>query len=523
MTNKTPSPDAPPSGADAPVANADVTIPPASRSFTRVVHTLRIWWRDAVTRTVDQAAVIANRREESDFTARYIFMLMMSAGIAILGLLLSSPAVVIGAMLLSPLMGPIIGLGFSLAVGDFNWMRQAARTLAIGTILSVLLCAFIVMLSPLQTVTSEIAARTRPNLFDLGVALFSALAGAYAMIRGREGTVVGVAIATALMPPLAVVGFGLATLNLTVFTGALLLYITNLMTIALTAAVMARLYGFRTTLSGRQTQLQTALIAVVFIALAIPLGLALRQIAWEAQAARVIKGEVMEKFENTARLSEITINFDSSPIAVEATILTPMVLPDAERATGRAIQQRLEVPVNMHITQYQVGTGSKAAEEAQLAAVRDREAADRRRVEQLAARLALVAGVDQKELLIDRERRRAIVTARELEGATLGAYRELETRIAATEPNWTVELRPPAKPLPSIGFEEGEPNTAGQVSLDLAIWAARRISAPLVLYGTPENREWLAARLREAGIKVVMGNGGAATGTVSLRWGAPDS
>ena len=497
--------------------------PPASRSFTRVVYTLRIWWRDTVTRSVDQAAVIANRREESDLTARYMFMLMMSAAIAILGLLLSSPAVVIGAMLLSPLMGPIIGLGFSLAVGDFHWMRQAARSLAIGTVLSVLLCAFIVMLSPLQTVTSEIAARTRPNLFDLGVALFSALAGAYAMIRGREGTVVGVAIATALMPPLAVVGFGLATLNLTVFTGALLLYITNLMTIALTAAVMARLYGFRTTLSERQTQLQTALIAVIFIALAVPLGLALRQIAWEAQAARVIKGEVLDGFDNAARLSEITINFDASPIAVDVTVLTPQLRPDAERATSRAIQRRLDVPVNMQITQYQVGTGSKAAEEAQLSAARDREAADRRRVEQLATRLALVAGVEQKELMIDRDRRRAIVTARELEGATLGAYRELETRIAATEPNWTVELRPPAKPLPPISFADGEPDAAGQVALDLAIWAARRVSVPVVLNGTPEHREWLATRLREAGIRVVMGTGTAAPGTVSLRWGAPDS
>ena len=79
---------------------------------------------------------------------------------------------------------------------------------------AILFCALIVMLSPLQNVTSEIAARTQPNLFDLMIALFSALAGAYAMIRGREGTIVGVAIATALMPPLAVVGFGLGDAEL---------------------------------------------------------------------------------------------------------------------------------------------------------------------------------------------------------------------------------------------------------------------------------------------------------------------
>lgn len=499
------------------------TASPASTSwsFTRVVQATQIWWRNAVIRTVDQSAVIANRREESDMTARYLFMLMMSAAIAILGLLLSSPAVVIGAMLLSPLMGPIMGLGFSVAVGDFHWMRQAARSLAIGTVLSILLCAIIVLMSPLQTVTPEIAARTRPNLFDLGVALFSALAGAYAMIRGGEGAVVGVAIATALMPPLAVVGFGLATLNLTVFSGALLLYVTNFMTIALTAAVMARIYGFRTRLSERQTQLQTALIAAVFVALAIPLGIALRQIAWEAQATRVIKDEVAGGFENTSRLSEISINFDASVITVDATVLTPQLRADAERDTARAIQRRLDVPVNVQITQYQVGTGARA-EEAQLAAARAREASDRRRVEQLAARLVLVAGVDQKDLMIDKDRRRATVTARELDGATLRAYRELEDRIAASEPNWQVELRPPARPLPTITFAEGEPNEAGLAALDLAVWAARRVTAPLVLNGETAEREWLSAYLRDAGVRVAMGAEGAPLNSVSLRWGAPD-
>ena len=171
-------------------------------SFTQVIDSWHGWWRRSVTGTVNQADVIAGRREECELSARYLLMLAMSAGIAILGLLLSSPAVVIGAMLLSPLMGPIIGLGFALAIGDFQWIKQASKSLAVGTGISILFCALIVMLSPLQTVTQEIAARTQPNLFDLFVALFSAVAGAYAMIRGREGTVVGVAIATALMPPL---------------------------------------------------------------------------------------------------------------------------------------------------------------------------------------------------------------------------------------------------------------------------------------------------------------------------------
>ena len=213
-------------------------------SASRIMFSVRRWWREDVVGTVDQAQVIEKRRAECEMSERYLFMTLMSAGIAVLGLLLSSPAVVIGAMLLSPLMDPIIGLGFALAIGDYQWLKKSARSLAWGTVMAIGGTALLVFLSPIQQITAEIAARTEPNLFDLLVALFSALAGAYAMIRGREGTIVGVAIATALMPPLAVVGFGLATWNWTVFSGALLLYVTNLITIALTAWGMARLYGF---------------------------------------------------------------------------------------------------------------------------------------------------------------------------------------------------------------------------------------------------------------------------------------
>ena len=175
------------------------------------------YWSSRVIGTVDHVEVNERVHDDAGWTARYLFMTTMSAGIAVLGLLLSSPAVVIGAMLISPLMGPIIGLGFALATVDARQIRRASFALVAGSLLAVLFCAALVVISPLQNVTSEIAARTRPNLFDLAVALFSALAGSYATIRRRSGTIVGVAIATALMPPLATVGFGLATWNWPVF------------------------------------------------------------------------------------------------------------------------------------------------------------------------------------------------------------------------------------------------------------------------------------------------------------------
>ena len=489
--------------------------------FSHVLTSLQRWWLVDAVGTVDQGLVVAKQREDCAMSGRYLLMITMSAGIAILGLLLSSPAVVIGAMLLSPLMGPIMGLGFAIATGDFHWMRQSVRSLLVGTILSILFCGLVVFVSPLQTVTSEIAARTRPNLFDLGVALFSAIAGAYAMIRGREGAIVGVAIATALMPPLAVVGFGFATFNWTVFSGALLLFFTNLMTIALTAAAMARLFGFSTALSAKQTQFQTFLIISCFIGLAIPLGISLRQIAWETKASRTINSAVLDAFDDRARLSQIETSLDTRPIQIAATVLTPELNADAERFTARALSDALDAPVEVVITQYRVGTSAQAAEEAQLSAARAREQADLERADELAERLALVAGVSEDEVTVDRERRRATVNARPLDGASLLAYADLERRIGATEPDWQIRLIPPIRLLPAIAFDGEKPSGEGQRALDIIRWAQPRINLPVVLSGPEDALAHVSAVLAEKDIAFESRELGSGFGTVDVAWKSP--
>ena len=482
-------------------------------SFGRVLFSWRRWWLQDVVGTVDQASVIEKRREDCGLTERYLFMTAMSGGIAILGLLLSSPAVVIGAMLLSPLMGPIMGLGFALAIWDYEWVKQSARSLAWGTVMAVLLCALLVFFSPIQTITTEIAARTKPNIFDLFVAFFSALAGAYAMIRGREGTIVGVAIATALMPPLAVVGFGLATWNGTVFWGALLLYITNLITIALTALVMARLYGFRTALSGKQTVFQNFMVVGVFVALAIPLVLSLQSIAFETNAQRQVRAEILENFDPRSRLGPVEIDFESDPVRVDATVFTPQLESDAELDAERALRRVLDREVDLSINQVQSGRSAAAAQQAELSATRAREeAAALRRAEQLAERLSLVAGVSEDQLTIDRQRRRAIVRAVPLNGASLATYRELEMRIAATEPDWTIELTPPRLALPQVTFADGEPDEAGVASVQLIVWAARRLNLPVEITGRANEVEATEQLLTSAGISV--------TSTVQRRAGS---
>lgn len=463
---------------------------------------LRDWWTGHVIREIDQSEVIERRYEDGRLSEHYLFMIAMSAGIAILGLLLSSPAVVIGAMLLSPLMGPIMALGFALAIGDWAWVKQSARTLAVGSVLAVLLCAVLVFLSPIQTITSEIAARTRPNLFDLFVALFSALAGAYAMIRGKEGAIVGVAIATALMPPLAVVGFGLATWNWTVFSGALLLFVTNFITIALTAFAMAKLYGFRNSLSARNTMFQNVALLSVFLALAVPLGFSLQQIAWETNAQRIVRSAIREQFARPAQLDALEIDFASDPLDISAIMFTPVIRPEAEAVIARALSERLGRPVALTLTQTQTETGAGAAERAQLSATREQElAAANARLQALVSRLSLAAGVAEDEVLIDRNRRRALVRARRLDGAPLAVYRTLEARIAATEPDWTIELIPPAAPLPqAIPFANGAPSEAGAAALDVIGWAALRLDRAVVLTGDLAQAEAAAEALQAEGV-----------------------
>src|SRR5690606_16811896 len=214
---------------------------------------------------------------------------------------------------------------------DFLESRRAATALVLGSAVAVVLSVIIVAVSPLQTITSEIAGRTRPTLFDLLVALLSAIAGAYALIRGRGGTVVGVAIAIALMPPLAVVGFGLATWNWTVLSGSLLLFLTNAVTIALTAALVARIYGFGSHLSPHHTGWQFALCVMSLGVLSMPLGAGLQQIAFEAVAQRQIRDTLRAHFPDGARLSQLDIDYATDPIRVRAVMFTSRLDQQADQ------------------------------------------------------------------------------------------------------------------------------------------------------------------------------------------------
>lgn len=185
----------------------------------------------------------------ADFSSlNYWLGIMFSAGIATLGLVQNSPAVIIGAMLISPLMGPIMATGLGLAVGDFYLTLKAIGTLILSIVAAVGFSAFIVWILPFHSETGEILARIHPTLLDLGIALFSGLAGSVVVGRAGGGdgasALPGVAIAVALMPPLCTVGFGMGSgWSSQIMGGAGLLFLTNLVAIVSSAFLVFLLIG----------------------------------------------------------------------------------------------------------------------------------------------------------------------------------------------------------------------------------------------------------------------------------------
>ena len=196
------------------------------------------------------------------------WILVFAILVAAVGLNVNSTAVIIGAMLISPLMGPIMGAGLGAAVYDFALVKRALINLGIATLISVLVSALYFALTPLQDAQSELLARTTPTIWDVLIALFGGLAGVIGMTRQEKSNVIpGVAIATALMPPACTAGFGLATGRWDYFGGALYLYTINCVFIGLATVIGIRIlrlkrHGFANAKVERRVKLSLLAIAL---------------------------------------------------------------------------------------------------------------------------------------------------------------------------------------------------------------------------------------------------------------------
>jgi uncharacterized hydrophobic protein (TIGR00271 family) len=208
-------------------------------------------------------------RADARIDSVYIVMMFLSTLLAAVGLYLDSAAVIIGAMILAPLMTPIMSMAMGLLRGDIALQKQSIGKIFLGIAIALFCSSMFSLLFPHKPVTDEIAARINPTLLDLAVAILSGVAAAYAKSH-REilQNLAGVAIAVALVPPLAVAGIGIGTMNMAIFSQAFLLFLTNLIGIILAGALTFRVLGFSPVLRSKRGLM---LVALSLLAIAVPL------------------------------------------------------------------------------------------------------------------------------------------------------------------------------------------------------------------------------------------------------------
>ena len=225
---------------------------------------------------IDHGNASLSIRKNIAFKGPNVFILACAIIIASVGLNVNSIPVIIGAMLISPVMGPILGFGFGLGIQDNRLVKDALENFGIMVAISIVASTLFFILSPLTLENpSELLARTNPTIYDVLIALFGGIAGMLETSRKERGTVIaGVAIATALMPPLCTVGFGISILNWHYVIGALYLFLINSIFIALATFLTARYLGFPAVMDagedGKRQRLSKRAIALILLVMVVP-------------------------------------------------------------------------------------------------------------------------------------------------------------------------------------------------------------------------------------------------------------
>ena len=280
----------------------------------------------------------------------YLYVIL-SGTIATLGLLTNSSPVIIGAMLLAPLMSPIIGIGLSTVIGDWLLLKDSFFSLLRGALLAVTLAAIITLANTvlpfisLQDLGTEIISRTRPTPIDLVIAVAGGLGGAYALSRRDiSAALPGVAIATALMPPLGVIGIGLASLQWNVALGAFLLFVTNAAAIAFAAGIIFFLIGFGPQRNQFQPQKRTKKLpasmvvsSIMILLLALPLtAFALTSLQSTSAESAISEFLVKEISQFSAvDLESVDITRNGKEFQVVVTVYTPELISEQQVAQLR--------------------------------------------------------------------------------------------------------------------------------------------------------------------------------------------
>lgn len=230
---------------------------------------------------------------ESDIDLPYLALILSSCSIATFGLLSNSAAVIIGAMVIAPLMLPIRAIAFAALEGNPRLLRHGLMALGLGSTMGICLSTLVGWVAGIEQFGSEIMARTQPTLLDLGIAVTAGAIGGYAKIESKiSSTLAGTAIAVALMPPLCVIGLGLSQGLWFVSRGAMLLYLTNLLGIALACMVIFSWAGYAPFIQAQRPLLAAGILTVLLI---LPLGIRFGQLVEHARLQNRLRRALLNK------------------------------------------------------------------------------------------------------------------------------------------------------------------------------------------------------------------------------------
>lgn len=304
--------------------------------------------------------------ENGKLSSNFLFLLAGSTMIATFGLFQNSPAVIIGAMIIAPLMRPLVCMSLATITADTRQIFKALLTLIVGTLVGMAISTCMALFLRALELTPEIIGRTHPTLLDLGVALAAGAVGAYCQTNAKlSDTLAGVAIAVALVPPLSVVGIGLAFGSPEVSSGAALLYATNLVGITIAGALVFLVKGFSPLqLARRGLSISAGCIAL----LVVPLAFSMRELILENQISSKIRTVLKEKTVTfrEAQLREVKVLRFKAPMSVQATIIgsgetitsnqVKLVQDLLTKEIGSALQFKLRIIPATEVTALEVST-----------------------------------------------------------------------------------------------------------------------------------------------------------------------
>lgn len=308
-------------------------------------------WHWLATKPVSIASLNRLLWQESVPSLSFFVMLTLSGVISTLGLLSGSTATVIGAMIIAPLMGPIIGIAYAVAIANRRLMKRASLTLSLGILATVVSAVLISQLTGLRTLTEEITLRTEPTLIDLFVAMAAGAAGAYAKSHKRIADAFpGVAIAVALVPPLSAIGIGIALWNRTVWLGATILFITNLAGIIFSGILIFLWQKY-----GSPERARSAIILSLFMifALGVPLGFSLNNLLIQSNTRQRVRYLVVNDLSllEKAKLSSITLKRQRQTLAVTIELIAlPGAISEAQIRNSQALlSEELGYPLDLTV------------------------------------------------------------------------------------------------------------------------------------------------------------------------------